>query len=349
MKFKMKSKIAIAMVSVLSLALLAGCGSQEQVESTEESGVVNVYSARHYDVDKEVFLKFEDATGIKVNVIEGKAPELLERMKREGADTQADMFITADMANIYQAIDSELTQNVESEIVDANIPENLRGENNEWIALTQRARVIAYDKEKVNPQELSTYEDLVSERWAGKILVRSSDSTYNQSLLASFIELNGEESAKEWAAGLVSNMAREPEGGDRDQVKAVAAGEGELAILNTYYLGLMVNSKDPEEVKVAEKVGVFFPEPTHVNISGVIVNKYSKNAGNAVKLIEYLTSEEVQKQYTDKNFEYPANPNVEPTELLKSWGEFKPQDINLSKLGEYNKKAVEIFNEVGWK
>jgi len=349
MKFKMKSKIAIAMVSVLSLALLAGCGSQEQVESTEESGVVNVYSARHYDVDKEVFLKFEDATGIKVNVIEGKAPELLERMKREGADTQADMFITADMANIYQAIDSELTQNVESEIVDANIPENLRGENNEWIALTQRARVIAYDKEKVNPQELSTYEDLASDRWSGKILVRGSDSTYNQSLLASFIELKGEESAKEWAAGLVSNMAREPEGGDRDQVKAVAAGEGELAILNTYYLGLMVNSKDPEEVSVAEKVGVFFPEPTHVNISGVVINKYSKNAENAVKLIEYLTSEEVQKQYTDKNFEYPANPNVEPTELLKSWGEFKAQDIKLSKLGEYNKKAVEIFNEVAWK
>ncbi|MGB5822949.1 MAG: Fe(3+) ABC transporter substrate-binding protein [Proteocatella sp.] len=349
MKFKVKSKIAIAMVSVLSLAFLAGCGTKEEAAIIEESGVVNVYSARHYDVDKEVFLKFEDETGIKVNVIEGKAPELLERMKREGADTQADIFITADMANIYQTIDSQLTQSVDSEIVDSNIPENLRGENNEWIALTQRARVIAYDKEKVNPQDLSTYEDLTSDRWSDKILVRGSDSTYNQSLLASFIELNGEEAAKEWAAGLVSNMAREPEGGDRDQVKAVAAGEGELAILNTYYLGLMINSEDPEEVKVAESVGVFFPEPTHVNISGVVVNKYSKNTENAVKLIEYITSEEVQQQYTDKNYEYPANPNVEPTELLKSWGGFTPQDIKLSKLGEYNKKAVEIFNEVGWK
>lgn len=319
MSLKRRSKALLGVVAI-SAGILAGCTANTGVSENQQE-VVNVYSARHYDADKEMYKEFEKDTGIKVNVIEGKAPELLERMKREGKDTQADVFVTSDIANLYQAVDSGLTQNIESEVVKKNIPENLRGENNEWVGLTQRARIIAYDKEKVKPEELSTYEDLTSDKWKGEILVRSSESTYNQSLLASFIELNGEKAAQEWAQGIV----------------------------NSYYIGKMVNSEDPEEKKAVEKVDVFFPENTHVNVSGVVLGKYSKNKDNAIKFIEYMTEEKAQKAFTDINSEYPANPNVEPSELLKSWGEFQAQDINLTKVGEYNKQAMEIFNKVGWK
>lgn len=348
MSFKKRTKSSLLIVATLAIGLMTGCAPKVDPQTSSEE-VINVYSARHYDVDKELYKQFEEETGIKVNVVEGKAPELLERMKREGKDTQADVFATADIANLYQAVEADLIQPIESDIVNKNIPENLRGENNNWVGLTTRARVIAYDKERVNPEDLSTYQDLTSDKWKDKILTRSSDSSYNQSLLASFIELYGEEEAKNWAAGMVSNFARQPEGNDRDQVKAVAAGEGDLALVNTYYIGKLLNSEDSEEVKAGEKVGVFFPEDTHVNVSGIVMSKYSKNEENATKFIEFLTEEKAQKAITDSNYEYPANPNVEPNELLKSWGTFTPQNIDLTKVGEYNKRAVEIFNEVGWK
>jgi iron(III) transport system substrate-binding protein len=341
---KTKLKLAV-LASVALAAMLSGCAGSEQETSKE----VNVYSARHYEVDKQAYLDFEKETGIKVNIIEGKAPELLERMKREGADTQADLFITADMGNIYQAIDGDMTQALTSKILMDNIPENLRGENDEWVALTKRARVIVYDKEKVNPNSLSTYAALTDNEWKGKLLVRGADSVYNQSLLASFIAAEGEEYAKMWAQGIIDNLARDPKGNDRDQVKAIAAGEGLVTLVNTYYLGQMLNSSDPEEVKAAQKVGIFFPENTHVNISGMVLSKYSANKANAVLLAEYLTSDKVQKAYTEENYEYPANKNVEPSELLKTWGELKPQDLDLSDLGRNNKKAVELFARAAWK
>lgn len=349
MGLKKRSILSLVGVTILAMGLMAGCTPKTDKASSKDDKIVNIYSARHYEVDKLLYKQFEDETGIKVNVVEGKAPELLERLKREGKDTQADLFATADIANIYQAIESDLTQGIESKIVDENIPKNLRGKNNEWVAFTTRARILAYDKEKVKKEDLSTYEDLTSDKWKNSILVRSSDSSYNQSLLASFIELNGEAKAKEWANGIVNNMARQPEGNDRDQVKAVAAGEGSIAIVNSYYVGRMLNSEDAEEVKAAEKVGVFFPEVTQVNVSGAVLGKYAKNKENAVKFIEFMTSEKAQKAMTNENYEYPANISVEPSELLKSWGEFKPQNIDITKMGEYNKKAVEIFNQVGWK
>lgn len=349
MALRTKSILALSAAAVLSFSTFMGCAPKSETSLSDESKVVNIYSARHYDVDKILYAQFEEETGIKVNVVEGKAPELLERLKREGKDTEADIFATADIANLYQAVESDLTQPIESQIVDKNIPENLRGNNNEWVALTTRARIIAYDKDKVNPEDLSTYEDLTSDKWKGSILVRPSDSSYNQSLLASFIELNGEEKAKEWAQGIVNNMARQPEGNDRDQVKAIAAGQGKLAIVNTYYVGMLLNSQDAEEVKAAEKVGVFFMEDTHVNVSGVVLGKYAKNKENAIKFIEFMTGEKAQKAMTDNNYEYPTNSSVEPSELLKSWGDFKAQDIDITKIGENNRRAVEIFNEVGWK
>ena len=349
MALKKKSIISLAGVAVLAIGLMTGCAPKTDTAKSKSEEVVNVYSARHYEVDKELYKEFEEQTGIKVNVVEGKAPELLERLKRENKDTQADVFASADIANLYQAVEADLVQPTQSEIVNKNIPENLRGTNNEWIGLTTRARIVAYDKETVKPEDLSTYEDLTSDKWKGQILTRSSDSSYNQSLLASFIELNGESKAKEWAQGIVNNMARQPEGNDRDQVKAIAAKEGKLAIVNTYYVGQMLNSKDAEEVKAAQKIGVFLPKDTHVNVSGIVLSKYSQNKENAIKFIEFLTEEKAQQAITNQNYEYPANPKVEANKLLKSWGTFTPQKIDITKIGEYNKRAVEIFNEVGWK
>ncbi|MEG2892431.1 MAG: Fe(3+) ABC transporter substrate-binding protein [Clostridium sp.] len=334
-------------VAVLSLGLFTACGASTNQES--KNNVVNLYSARHYEVDKELHKEFEKETGIKVNVIEGKAPELLERMKREGKDTQADLFVSADIANLYQAVEAGVTQPINSEVVNSNIPANLRDKNNNWIGLTSRARIIVYDKSKVDPKELSTYEDLTSDKWKDSILVRSSTSSYNQSLLASIIAINGEEAGKKWAEGIVNNMARSPEGNDRDQVKAIAAGQGKLAIVNSYYIGKMINSKDPEEVKAVEKVGVFFPSPTHINVSGVVMSKYSKNSENAIKFVEFMTNKKAQEAMATENSEYPANKSVEASPLLKSWGEFEAQNIDITKIGELNKKATEIFNQVGWK
>ncbi|MTI68608.1 MAG: Fe(3+) ABC transporter substrate-binding protein [Firmicutes bacterium] len=349
--------ISIGLVLALTLLVFAGCSTNEVNKiddlETEKKKVVNLYTNRHYDTDEKLLETFTEETGIKVNVVKGNSDELIERLDREGKDTKADLLITADAGRLYRAKEKDLLQSAKSEVLDKNIPENLRDQDNEWFGLTVRGRVIVYSKDRVDPEELSTYEDLINSKWNKKILVRSSSNIYNQSLLASLIEINGEEKAKEWAKGVVKNMARDPKGNDRAQATAVVAGEGDLAIMNTYYIGKMLNSSNPEEVKVAENVGVFFPSQntsgTHINVSGIGLTKHAKNKDNAIKLMEFLSSEKAQKQFAEANYEYPANPSVEPSELLKSWGEFKTQNINLSKLGENNEKAVKIFNEVGWK
>ncbi|TDX48018.1 Fe(3+) ABC transporter substrate-binding protein [Orenia marismortui] len=314
----------------------------------EDNGEVNLYTNRHYDTDEELLKQFEEETGIKVNVLKGGSDELIERIDREGESTQADLLITADAGRLHRAKTKGLLQTIDSEMVLNNIPENLRDEDNQWVGLTVRGRVVVYAKDRVNPLDINTYGDLANEKWDDKILVRSSSNIYNQSLLASLIATKGEQYARAWAEGVLNNMARRPKGNDRAQATAVAAGTGDLAIMNTYYIGKMLNSSNPEEVKVAKRVGVRFLEPTHVNVSGIGLTKYSKNKRNAIKLIEFLASKKAQKFFAEANYEYPANPNVEPSALLNSWGDFETQDINLTKLGEFNQKAVEIFNEIGW-
>ncbi len=192
-----------------------------------------------------------------MNVVKGEAEELIERLKREGESTQADLFITVDGGVLANAKNNDILQPVQSDIINKNVPANLRDKDNNWVGMSTRARVIVYSKDRVKPEELSTYEALTDEKWKGKVLARSSTSLYNQSLLASFIELNGEEKAEQWAQGIVKNFARQPDGGDRDQAKAIAAGTGDVAIMNTYYVGLLVNSEDPEEKKVGESIGDF--------------------------------------------------------------------------------------------
>ncbi|MGM8214888.1 Fe(3+) ABC transporter substrate-binding protein [Bacillaceae bacterium W0354] len=325
--------------------------SQENNDS-KDPGEVYLYTSRHYDIDDELYAKFTEETGIKVNVINGKADELIERMAREGENT-ADLFFTADAGRLHRAKEQDLLQPIESDVLADNIPEKLRDVDNTWFGLTKRARVIVYHKDRVNPEDLSTYEALTEPEWEGRVLIRSSENIYNQSLLASLIELNGRDEAKAWAEGMVKNFARDPQGGDRDQAKAIAAGEGDVAIMNTYYLGGMINSVDKEEVKVAEQLGVFFPNQdttgTHINVSGIGVTKHAKNKENAIKLIEFLSSQEIQHKFASANYEYPVHPDVEAAATLKEWGEFKEQDLNLSILGENNAEAVRIFNEVNWK
>lgn len=359
-------KITKLMKPLLASALLTiglvGCGTNnaeepktenEAAPKTTENQEVNVYTARHYEVDDEIFKKFTDETGIKVNVVKGKEAELIERIKREGASSVADLFITVDGGVLANAKQNGILQPVNSDVINENVPEKFRDADNNWIGIATRARIIAYAKDRVKPEDLSTYEDLATDKWAGKVLVRSSTSMYNQSLLASFIELNGEEAAENWASGIVKNFARQPDGGDRDQAKAIAAGTGDVAIMNTYYVGLLANSEDPEERKVAENIGVFFPNQetngTHVNISGIGLTKHSKNKENAIKLIEYMTSVEAQEYLSAHNYEFPVNPNAAKPELLESWGEFKMQELNFDTLGEHNQKAIELFNKVGWK
>lgn len=346
-----KNLFLLSLILIMALTVMVGCTNK--AAKPEEKGAVNLYTSRHYETDAELYKVFTEQTGIEVNVVEGKGDELMERLDREGANTEADVFITADAGNLHRLKEKDLLQAVTSDTLNNNIPEKLRDVDNEWFGLTKRARVIVYSKDRVDPSELSTYEALTEPQWAGKVLIRSSSNIYNQSLLASFIELNGEEKAKEWAQGMVANMARDPQGGDTDQVKAVVAGEGDIAIANTYYVGRLAKSTNPEDVKVAEQVGVFFPNQettgTHVNISGAGVTKHAKNVENAIKFIEFLSSAEAQGKFAEGNNEYPVNPTVESTELLKSWGEFKEQDIDLSILGFNNGRAIIIFDQVGWK
>jgi iron(III) transport system substrate-binding protein len=347
------------LLAVVTFSLLAACKSDGKKkdnsagQKTTKDQVVNVYTHRHYEPDQNIFKMFEEKTGIKVKVINASADELIQKMKMEGKQSPADVLITVDAGRLGRAKDQGLLQSIESELLENSIPAHLQDVDNQWFGLTKRARIIAYAKDRVKPEELSTYEDLVNKKWKGKILVRSSSNIYNQSLMASIIANNGEEAAKNWAEGIVANMARSPKGSDRDQVKAVVAGEGDLAIVNSYYIGKMLNSPDAEEVKTAQQIGLFFPNQegrgTHINVSGAGVAKYAPNKENAILFIEYLISEEAQQVFTDANYEYPIIESVEPVKDIKDWGDFKEDNLGLNKLGENNKKAVLIFDEAGWK
>lgn len=342
---------------LLAVFTLASCkNSEERHPETQEDNQnqeLNVYTHRHYEADQDLFKRFEEQTGIKVNVINASADELIQKMSMEGAQSPADVLITVDAGRLTRAKEQDLLQPIQSEILNNTIPAHLKDKDDHWFGITKRARIIAYSLDRVKPEELSTYEDLASDKWRNKLLLRSSGNIYNQSLLASIIVNKGEEEARKWSEAIVKNMARSPKGSDRDQVKAVVAGEGDLAVVNSYYIGQMFNSSDPEEVAMAKKIGVFFPNQndrgTHINVSGAGVAKHAPNKANAIKFIEYLVSEEAQRIFSHSNYEYPVVSSVEPVGLLQEWGEFKEDGIELSNLGENNKKAVLIFDEAGWK
>jgi len=314
---------------------------------------VNVYTHRHYDVDKVLFDAFTQKTGIKVNVVKASADELLVKLAQEGANSPADLLVTVDVSRLEKAKNQGLLQNISSTTLQKNIPADLRDIAGSWYAQTIRGRVVVYSKDRVNPEQLSTYEALTDKQWQGKILVRTSANMYNQSLMASIIANNGEEAALAWAKGMVANMAREPKGNDRDQVKAIAAGEGDLAIVNTYYLGKMLSSDNPAEVAAGELVGIFFPNQddrgAHINISGAGVCKHAPNRANAVQLLEFLSEAEAQQKFAAANHEYPVNPTVAPTPLLASWGTFTADTKSLKTIAAHSNAAVTLFDQAGWK
>lgn len=360
----MRRFLAVSLASALALSLSA-CGSDKEDKETEpskdattdsettaesetaEDPVLNVYSSRHYDVDKELYDKFQEETGIEINVVEGKAPELIERLIQEKAEPAADLFLTVGAESIWQLNEESVLGDFSSETVEANIPEHYRGDG--WTGVSSRARVIAYVKDQVDPSTITSYDDLTKDEWKGQVLARPSKSSYNQALLASFVALNGKAEATNWAKGVVDNFGREPQGNDRDQAKAIVAGEGKLAIMNSYYWALMQKSSDPEDQKVAEQVDLIFPENTHVNLSYAGIINGAKHPDNAVKFMEFLTSNEAQTMIAEENGEFPLNEETTVPEPQKSWLGFTAQDLNFEELGKTIPDATMIFGEVGWK
>lgn len=311
-----------------------------------------VYSHRHYPSDDELFAAFTAQTGVEVNIVKANAGELIERLKAEGENSPADIFITADAGNLAMAKAAGVLQPVSSEILTNAIPAIYRDPDNTWFGFTLRARVLIYAKDRVNPEELSTFEALADPQWRGRILSRSSSNIYSQSLLASVIAAHGEDAALEWARAVRRNMARPPQGNDRDQIRAVAAGLADLAIANTYYVGLLHNSPDANDRAVTGKVGIFFPNQqdrgTHVNISGGGVTAASDNPELAQKFLEFLVTAEAQNSFPFATSEYPVVDGIEHSELQQSWGEFKADPLPLHILGELNPAAVRLFNRAGW-
>lgn len=334
-------------------AVLAGLFSSVYTTVVVASAEVNLYSARKEALIQPLLASFTAETGIKVNLVTGKADALLKRLKSEGLNSPADVLLTTDAGRLHRAKATGVTQAFSSELINSLVPESYRDAENHWVGLSVRSRPILYVKGKVDPAALSTYEALADAQWKRRICIRSSSNIYNQSLIASMIVANGEAKTEIWAKALVANMARSPKGGDRDQIKAAAAGQCDIAIANTYYLAGMLNSNKASEKNAAMKMGVFWPNQNgrgaHVNISGAALTRYSKNTDNAIKLIEYLASKKAQQWYADVNGEYPVIASVAVGETLKAWGEFKADTLHLGRLGELNKNSVMLMDRAGWK
>ena len=355
MKIILHRKLALLLYQrtvliIVVLLILSSCASEQK--NTNE---VNLYSQRHYTVDEMQYEAFEKETGIKVNVIKANADELIERLKNEGSKSPADLFISVDAGKLQKASELDLLQKISNDKINSNISDDLKDINGFWVPITYRARILVYSKDRVKAEDLSTYSSLTDDKWKNKILVRSSSNAYNQALLSSIVANKGIESATNWTSSLVENFARDPKGNDRDQVKAIASGQGDIAIVNSYYIGLLLSSEKEEELNAGKSVGVFFPNQaedesgTHINISGIGLAKNSPNRDNALKLIEFLTGESAQRRYVNTSFEYPVNPNVNPSDIVSNWGEFKRDKLDLNQLGVFRKKAIEIFDKSAWK
>lgn len=359
--YQMKGFFLYRVTVLFTILILVGSCFSDQTESVtsdsvekdEEVKIVNVYSDRHYPVDDSIYARFEREFGIQVNLVKGKSEDLLSRIEKEGGATKADLLITADVGRLHQAKDAGFFQPVSLGDALANVPSYLYDEEGYWFGLTKRARVIVYSKERVKEGEIKNYEDLVDDQWKGRIAVRSKGNIYNQSLLASIIAANGEEVALEWVKGVVDNMYQSPKGNDRDQVKAVYAGKADLAIVNTYYIGKLMNSEDELERAAAQSVQVLYPNQenrgAHINVSGLGVLKASKNVEAAKKLIAFLLTPEIQEIYAKENYEFPVVKNVSASEDVLSWGSFKEDEVDLGKLGALNSTAIKVFDKGGWK
>lgn len=334
-------------IAALFMAVAAGTGVAAAPQD------VNVYSARQENLIKPLLDRFTQETGVRVHLVTGKADALLKRLEAEGMNSPADIFITTDAGRLHRAKAAGVLQPIDSKLLEQAVPASYRDPEGYWYGLSLRARPIMYAKQRVDPRELSTYEDLANAKWKGRICIRSSNNIYNQSLVASLIVADGAGPTQAWLKGLVANLARPPAGGDRDQIKAAAAGRCDIAVANTYYLGGMLNSKNSAEQQAASKIAVYWPNQhgrgAHVNVSGAGVTKSARHRTQAVRLLEFLTAEAAQKWYAEANHEYPIRPGVAWSATVLAWGTFKPDAVNLGKLGELNAEAVKLMDTAGWK
>ena len=346
---KTKQITTVAVAAIISGMIIAAAPAANSAE-------VNIYSYRQEALIKPQLEAFRKATGISYNLITGKAGGLLQRLKNEGMNGPADILFTADAGRLYRALQMGLLEPIKSKILETHIPARFRDPEGRWFGLGVRARAIFYHVDRVRPSELSSYEDLADAKWKGRILIRSSSNIYNQSLLASLIQHHGARKAEAWARAMVANLARRPQGGDRDQLRAVAAGEGDIAIANNYYYARLLTAKRSRDRKVTDKVRVFWPNQAgpdargvHVNISGAAVTKSTKNKANAIRLLEFLVGEEAQKIYASVGYEYPVRKGVARDTVVAGMGMFKMDNLSLDSLGRHNAEAVRIFDRVGWR
>ena len=343
-------------LSALAMALIAGCSAEnsasEQTNAAEIVGEVNVYSGRHYDSDIAVYDAFTAETGIRVNLIEAGGDALIERLSREGAASPADMFITADAGILWRADTRGLFQPVSNDVLEEKVPAHLRHPDGHWFGLAKRARIVIYNKEQGLPDGFDSYADLADPAYEGMICVRPSSNVYNQSLLASRIAHDGVDAAESWAAGIVANFARRPQGNDTSQIEAVAAGLCRLGIVNSYYVARFIGSDDQNLATIGNAIGVLHPDQdgrgAHINISGAGVTASAPNKENAEALLEYLLREETQGAFAGGNNEYPVVVGVAPQGPIAGLGDFVEDDLPVSTLGENQTAAVEIFDRVGW-
>ncbi|MDG2188340.1 MAG: extracellular solute-binding protein [Candidatus Marinimicrobia bacterium] len=345
------NKFLLLALLIVPITLLFLTKTNEEVQNEE----VNIYTSRHYDADNFLYEQFTKKTGIKVNIISGKGSALIERLKAEGINSPGDVFFTVDAGNLANFQKQGFLQSIQSEIIKQSVPVELRGENDEWVAVAKRARVIFYNPELVSEGEIKdiNYEDLASDVWKNGVAIRSSSNMYNQSLVSSLISNLGIDETEKWAKGLVSNFARKPQGNDRSQIMAVANKEASIAIANTYYIGIMLSGKGgKEQLNAAQKVKIVFPNQnnrgTHINVSGGGVLKHSPNRENAEKFLEFLLSEEAQVHIVNNTFEYPVLESVKPHPIIESFGDFKMDKTSIADFGKYNPEAVKLMDRVSW-
>lgn len=334
-------------------AVAAGEFGKHRPAAAQSNSVLNLYSARHYDTDTALYESFTQKTGVKINLIEAPADKLIERIKSEGANSPADVLLTVDAGNLWRAQEAGLLLPVSSKVLQSAIPANLREPQGQWFGLSKRARVIVYNKSKVKPAELSTYEDLANSKWKGRLISRSSSNVYNQSLTGSILAAHGERKTEDWAKGIAVNFAQSPKGNDTAQIKDVAAGVADLTFVNTYYVARLLKSNKPEEKEIASKIGVFFPNQrdrgTHVNISGGGVVKTTNNRQAAIRFLEHLASPEAQAIFARGNNEYPVRSGIAIDPVLASFGKFKEDRVNAAVFGRNNSMALKVMDRAGWK
>ena len=346
--------VAIAVFAVAACSPTEKTGADKTSPTPEATaGSVNVYTARHYDSDLALYEQFTKETGIKVNLLEGNSDQLIQRLENEAEFSPADVLITVDAGRLWRGVEKGIFQPLNDPDLMARVPENVREANGLWIGLTKRARVIVYNKEVGAPDGLTTYDDLAKPAFEGEICMRSSANTYNQSLLASIISHEGVEKAEAWTKAVVNNFARPPQGNDISLLKAVAAGECRLTLANTYYIARLGASSDPADRAVYDKLGIIFPNQdttgTHVNISGVGLAKYAPHRENGLKLIEFLSRDDIQTAFSAGNNEYPAVTGVEAASQVLALGSFRPDDLDVTRLGQNQAEAVKVFDRAGWR